>query len=125
MAFKRGNLVKVLVGHLTYDIVDGKKTERDITPEHVGREAVIDFNYAEKYKWPKPKDENLDSYHMLFLDNGQPTWKYPTQIELVHEGGEHLFKVIKENMEAIHKKIMDQIKNRQNAPTTGQPVSDT
>lgn len=82
--FKRGNLVKVLVGH---QIWSNKEGTTDISPEDVGRSAIIEYSYAEKYG-----GSDVDSYSIIWCDTGGSlAWKRTNELELINEGGEHLF----------------------------------
>ena len=81
--FQKGNLVKVLIGH---QIFDSKKGTTDISPSQVGRLAVIEYSYAEKYG-----GNDVDSYSIVFLDTGNSVaWKRTGELEFIEEGGVHL-----------------------------------
>ena len=98
--FKRGNLVKVLVGH---QIWSNKEGVTDISPKDVGRFAIIDFSYAERYG-----GNNVDSYSIIWCDTGESlAWKYTHELELIDEGGEYLFEQAKQNREKISKQNTD------------------
>lgn len=94
--FKRGNLVKVLVGHRIWDF---KRGAIDISPEYIGRKAIIQYSYAESYG-----GDNTDNYSIIWLDSGGSlSWKHESELELLDEGGEHLFEEAKANKEKIYK----------------------
>jgi hypothetical protein len=85
--FKRGNLVKVLQGQMIWSNTKGWE---DLSPQNVGRLAIIRYSYAEKYSGKSSADKN--QYSIVWLDNGSSeAWKSDDQLELVEEGGEHLF----------------------------------
>lgn len=95
--FKRGNLVEVVRGHYIWKS-DG--TWIDIAPEEVGRKAIIEHSYAEKYS-----GKDVDSYSIVFLDTGTSlAWKKTNELKLIDKGGEHLFKEAEKNRKEIHKK---------------------
>lgn len=94
--FKSGNLVKVLVGHQIFSTKEGII---DICPEYVGRKAIIRYSYAEEYG-----GDNTDNYSIIWLDNGGSlAWKHESELELLDEGGEHLFEEAKINKEKKYK----------------------
>jgi hypothetical protein len=77
--FKRGNLVKILVGHQIFSNEDGKIKTIDISPENVGREAIIEYSYAERYG-----GNDFKSYSVVFLDTGgSMSWQPENQMEFV------------------------------------------
>jgi len=87
--FKRGNLVKILVGHIIYDHVEGGWIKKDISPQDVGRLAVIQYSYGEIYDGRNP--DNFKQYQVIYQDTGNTVaWKHDHELELVAEGGEHL-----------------------------------
>lgn len=97
--FKRGNLVKVLVGHQIWSNKEGVK---DIAPENVGRKAIIEYSYAEKYGGGQSSKTN--SYSIVWADTGSSeSWKDDHELELIEEGGEYLFAEAKANREKISK----------------------
>lgn len=79
--FKKGDLVKVLIGHLMWSYEkDGVKL-LDIRPDLVGKEAVIEYSYKERYG---KGSENL--YSILFIENGKSvSWKKGSELELVKQ----------------------------------------
>lgn len=82
--FKRGNLVKILVGHIIYR---NKNGAFDLRPEDVGRLAIIDYSYAERYG-----GSDIDSYSIIWLDTGYSlAWKQTNELEFIDKGGDHLF----------------------------------
>lgn len=98
--FKRGNLVKVLVGHQIWSNKEGVK---DISPEDVGRTAIIEGSYADLYG-----GNRRDSYSIIWTDTGGSlAWKSNSELELINEGGEHLFTEAKANREALSKANTD------------------
>jgi len=90
--FKRGNKVRILFGHPMW----GAGTDvEDISPEEVGKEAIIQYSYADQYGGTNRKD-----YSIVFCDTGNSmAWKSEEQMELIEEGGEHLFAQAAENRE--------------------------
>jgi hypothetical protein len=97
--FKRGNLVKVLVGHQVWSSKEGVI---DIAPQNVGRKAIIDYSYAEKYGNGKPSKNN--KYAIVWADTGSSeAWKDDDELELIEDGGEYLFAEAKANGEALSK----------------------
>lgn len=98
--FKRGNKVKVLFGH---PIWSNKEGTTDMCPEEVGQEALIVGSYADQYGGSNHKD-----YTIMFCETGSETsWKSENQLELIDEGGEHLFAEAKANREKISKANTD------------------
>ena len=98
--FKRGNLVEVLVGHQIWSSKDGVK---DISPDDVGRKAIIKYSYAEKYG-----GSDVDSYSIIWQDTGSSlSWKSTNELKLIDEGGEHLFDEAKKNRERISEQNTD------------------
>lgn len=97
--FKRGNLVEILVGHIGYT----NEGEKDFQPEDVGRKAIIEYSYAEKYG-----GNDTDSYSIIFEDTGSSmAWKRTNELRLIEEGGEHLFEEAKKKRAAISKRDTD------------------
>jgi hypothetical protein len=93
--YQRGNLVRVLVGHLIHgqDAKKGKYTE-DISPEQVGKLAIIQYSYKDKFGG----SSSNECYSVMFQETGASVaWKYPHELELVNKGGEHLFKEAEAN----------------------------
>lgn len=92
--FKRGNLVRVLVGHLVYG---GPGGVTDISPQDVGSLAIIDYVYWDAYGFMYPEESrssHLDDYSIIFLETGHSlAWKRTEELEFLEEGGEHLFKI--------------------------------
>lgn len=98
--FKRGNLVEVLIGH---QIRNSKKGVQDISPKDVGRKAIIEYSYAEKYG-----GSDVDSYSIIWQDTGSSlAWKCTNELKLIDEGGEYLFDEAKKNRERISKQNTD------------------
>lgn len=92
--FKRGNLVEVLVGHQIWSSKDGLQ---DMSPKDVGRKAIIEYSFAEKYG-----GNDVDSYSIIWQDTGSSlAWKSTNELKLIDEGGEHLFKEANKNRERI------------------------
>lgn len=87
--FKRGNLVKVLVGHQIWQTKNGETNTVDIAPENIGRNAIIEYSYSEKYGDGRQSDRN--SYSIVWADNGSSeAWKDDNELEFIEEGGENL-----------------------------------
>ena len=87
--FKRGNLVRVLVGHQI--------------PDDVGKTALIKYSYNDKYG-----GGNVDDYSIMWTDTGGTVaWKRTNELELIDEGGEHLFAECLVKREAISKANTD------------------
>lgn len=98
--FKRGNLVKVLVGHQIWSNKEGVK---DISPEDIGRTALIEYSYNDKYG-----GGNVNDYSIMWTDTGSTVaWKSTNELELIDEGGEHLFAECLAKREAISKANTD------------------
>lgn len=98
--FKRGNLVEVLVGH---QIWGSKEGVQDISPVDVGRKAIIEYSYAEKYG-----GSDVDSYSIIWQDTGSSlAWKRTNELKLIDEGGEYLFDEAKKNRERISEQNTD------------------
>lgn len=94
--FKKGNLVKVLTGHKIHEFRGGNHGSIDLRPEDIGREAIIDYSYAEKYG-----GTDIDNYSIVFRDTGASlSWKRTDELEFIDEGGEHLFEEARINKEA-------------------------
>lgn len=95
--FKRGNLVRILVGH---EVWSNKKGVTDILPNDVGRKAIVEYSYAEKFG-----GNNVNDYSLMWQDNGSSfSWKSTNELELIDEGGEYLFDEVKAKMDT--KKIV-------------------
>jgi len=85
--FKRGNLVKVLVGHQIWRLEKGGVQIIDISPGDVGRTALIEYSYNDKYG-----GGNVNDYSIMWTDTGETVaWKSANELELIDEGGEYLF----------------------------------
>lgn len=98
--FKRGNLVRVITGFPVWDSSEGVV---DMEPENVGMLAIINYSYAEKYG-----GSDTDSYSIIWLDNGSSlAWKNEGELELVDEGGEHLFGEAALNREKVSRQATD------------------
>lgn len=98
--FKRGNLVKVLVGHQVWTKEQGVI---DISQEDIGRTAIIEGSYADLFG-----GNNRGDYSIIWMDTGgSVAWKSNNELELINEGGEHLFAEAKANKEAISKANTD------------------
>lgn len=98
--FKRGNLVKVLVGHQIWSSKEGTK---DISPDDVGKTALIEYSYNDKYG-----GGNVNDYSIMWTDTGSTVaWKSANELELIEEGGEHLFAEYLAKREAISKANTD------------------
>jgi hypothetical protein len=98
--FKRGSLVEVLVGHQIWSSEDGVQ---DMSPKDVGRKAIIEYSYAEKYG-----GNDVDSYSIIWQDTGSSlAWKRANELKLIDEGGEHLFEEAKKNRERISEQNTD------------------
>lgn len=98
--FKRGNLVKVLVGHQIWSSKEGTK---DISPDDIGKTALIQYSYNDKYG-----GGNVNDYSIMWTDTGSTVaWKRTNELELIEEGGEHLFAECLAKREAISKANTD------------------
>lgn len=98
--FKRGNLVKVLVGQQFWTSTEGFK---DISSDYIGKTALIEYSYSEKYG-----GSNTNSYSIMFTETGSTlAWKNDNELELIDEGGEHLFADCLAKQEAISKSNTD------------------
>lgn len=98
--FKRGNLVKVLVGH---QIWNEKGEIIDISPDDVGKTALIEYSYNDKYG-----GGNVNDYSIMWTDTGSSVaWRRTNELELIDEGGEHLFAECLAKREAISKANTD------------------
>lgn len=85
--FKRGNLVKVLVGHQIWRLEKGGVQIIDMSPGDVGRTALIEYSYNDKYG-----GGNVNDYSIMWTDTGETVaWKSANELELIDEGGEYLF----------------------------------
>lgn len=98
--FKRGNLVEILVGHQIWSNKDGVT---DISPNDIGKKAIIEYSYAEKFG-----GTDVDSYSIIWMDTGGSlAWKKTDEMRLLDEGGDYLF----EQASANRKKISEQNKD--------------
>lgn len=98
--FKRGNLVKVLIGHQIWSNTEGVI---DISPEDIGRTAIIEGSYADLCG-----GNDRGNYSIIWTDTGDSmAWKSDNELELINEGGEHLFAEAKANREALSKANTD------------------
>jgi hypothetical protein len=101
--FKRGNLVKVLVGHQIWSSEKGETKTIDISPDDVGRTALIEYSYNDKYG-----GGNVNDYSIMWTDTGSTVaWKSTNELQLIEEGGEHLFAECLAKREAISKANTD------------------
>lgn len=101
--FKRGNLVKVLVGHQIWSREKGETKTIDISPDDVGKTALIEYSYNDKYG-----GGNVNDYSIMWTDTGSTVaWKSTNELELIDEGGEHLFAECLAKREAISKSNTD------------------
>lgn len=117
--FKRGNLVKVLVGH---EVWSNKGGISDVRPEDVEREAIIEYSYNDKYG-----GGNINDYSIIWRDTGSSmAWKGANELELIDEGGDHLLAEAKATRERLLKANTDlaQIKSAWNEKQ-GKQNSDT
>lgn len=97
--FKRGNLVKVLVGHPIWN----NGVIEDMSPQDRGRLAIIDYSYAERYG-----GSDVDSYSIIWMDTGSSlAWKRTSELQFVDIGGEHLFAEAKKVREEYRRKNTD------------------
>lgn len=98
--FKRGNLVKILTGRISWSLKEGNQ---EVEPELIGRKAIIEGSYADLCG-----GNDTESYSIIFLDTGGSlAWKDESELELLDEGGEHLLEEAKRNsdeLEAKHKR---------------------
>lgn len=102
MKFERGNLVEITYGHPLYTISGPNKGKvEDICKYKVGKQAVVEYSYAEKYGNPNPAhklQDNEQSYAIRFIDNGNgEAWYKEWQLKLIEVGGEHLINKALEN----------------------------
>lgn len=88
--YQRGNRIRIVtVGHPLWK-ADGKggTTVVDMAPEKVGKEAIVEYSYRERYGG---SIENQPSYSIVWVDTGySESWKYEYQMELIDEGSEQL-----------------------------------
>lgn len=97
---KRGNKVKVLKGH---EILTSAWGVIDISPEIIGKEAVIIGSYADQYGGDDHKQ-----YTIMFLENGsEVSWFNENDLELLEEGGENLIEQGQAIKDAIKKENTD------------------
>jgi hypothetical protein len=98
--FKRGNLVKILIGRQGWTSNGDGWEIQDSRPQDIGKLAVIEYSYAEKYGGSKTND-----YSIIFMDNGRSmAWKHEHELELVDIGGEHLIQQAKAKGDEIKKR---------------------
>lgn len=98
--FKRGNLVKVIAGHQIWTSEEGFK---DISSDDIGKTALIEYSYSEKYG-----GSNINDYSIMFTDTGSTlAWRNANQLEFINKGGEHLFAECLAKREAISKANTD------------------
>lgn len=98
--FKRGNLVEILVGH---QIWSSKEGVTDISLNDIGKTAIIEYSYAEKFG-----GNDVDSYSIIWMDTGGSlAWKKTSEMKLLDEGGDHLF----EQASANRKRLSEQNKD--------------
>ena len=104
--YKRGTLVRITFGHPIWSMENGERVTHDMSPEEVGKEAIIEYSYKERYGGSS--EDSANSYSIVFLEDGNSTaWKQLSQIEYVSEGGEHLFEQAKANRDKIEKQQTD------------------
>lgn len=100
-SLNRGNIVKILFGGYGWSSDEG---DYDTQPEIVGKEAVIEYSYGQKYE----NGNNIGDYAIMFLDNGCfQAWFRESQLEFISEGGEHVINECKQKYENLVKKITD------------------
>ena len=101
--FKRGNLVRVLVGHQIWINEKCESKTIDISPDDVEKTALIEYSYNDKYG-----GGNVNKYSIMWTDTGTTVaWKSTNQLELIDEGGEHLFAECLAKRESISKANTD------------------
>ena len=72
-------------------------------PEEVGQEAIIVGSYADQYG-----GDDRKQYKIMFCETGNTmSWKDQSQMELIEEGGEHLFDEAKIKRDEISKRNTD------------------
>lgn len=75
--FKKGDLVKVLTGHIAFSSQLG---EIDLRPELVGKSATINYSYAEQYG-----GDDVNTYSICFCDTKKSiAWKKDFELESLH-----------------------------------------
>lgn len=115
--FKRGNLVKVLTGHPWYTKdKDGVKQTGDFSPEEIGQEAIVDYNYADKYK--NTSFGHSDSYSIIFMRDDSRSWRKKDELEFIEDGGEYLFKKAQENKKKMYEEMRKTYENLKNEGLT-------
>ena len=83
--YHKGDLVQVLVGHQIFQtkLVNGKlKTKTiELSPEDIGRKAIICYSYSEKYGGNKALNND---YSIMFCDTGETvSWKSAEELKLI------------------------------------------
>jgi hypothetical protein len=79
--FKRGNLVRVIDSS---SLLGAKKS--DIISKDDEIQALIEYSYNEKYG-----NGIIDEYSIMYKSGTSLRWTHENQLELIDEGGEHLF----------------------------------
>lgn len=80
--YHQGDKVKVLVGHKIWMNEGGKIRTIDISPELVGKEAIIEYSYKERYG----EDNLLPHYSIKFIHNDASiSWFYEVNLELIEK----------------------------------------
>jgi len=75
----------------------------DISPDDVGKTALIEYSYNDKYG-----GGNVNDYSIMWTDTGSTVaWKSTNELQLIEEGGEHLFAECLAKREAISKANTD------------------
>lgn len=95
--FKRGNLVKILVGHLIWVSTPEGGESRDISPKDIGRLGIIKSSYAEEHRPDSTNEQDYQKYSVVYQDTGSSiAWKNDNELEFIDIGGEHLLEEAKE-----------------------------
>jgi len=90
--FERGNLVEILVGQ---ELWSSKEGNIDISPEDIGRKAIIN-------------EVSGNDYSIVFLDDGNHmAWKDASEMKFLGRGGEHLFRQAERNRKKLSQRNKD------------------
>lgn len=79
MKYKKGDRVRILTGHVIWELKEKEINTIELSPDQIGRVAIIQYSHAEKYH-----SESVDDYAVVFEDNGEyAAWKKPSQMQLI------------------------------------------
>jgi hypothetical protein len=101
--FNRGDIVECLVGNIMHTTQHGKTTSKELCPENVGKKAIIEYSYNDKYG-----GGNINSYCITYLDTFETeAWKQTNELKLVERNRVDLFNIIEKAQKEISNRNID------------------